>query len=478
MPEGDLTVVVFHGALSGTTTAELRFLRDCEESNLHCYEYDGEAAFDPGALAWAGQRDPLLVLRIQELGDFPDALSKLAGLCSRGNVTLRLLTTVRTERLKVVEASAPGRVEPVLVPDRLKDEEIREVLSVLSRNHRLNVFAGRMVAAQVGFFSKEHHRSLIDGLAAATLGSGFVERIRDEYRGIVESRDLEIAKLLLLAAELGHGLPEGLAARTLGRSSADIARALDHDNLGSFGLVDQGLLRPRHTSLAARVSREFLVREERYDLSWRLALTLAPYVSRSTISARTRPARLAGQLMDAQRVFGWFGRDLTEQWYESLYAAYSWNSRYWEQRALAECEDPQPRYEMAEAWAREGIAKHRDPFSLNTLGTVLLRRAISTRSLDQELFYMGLDKVAEAREGLRRPSEHPYVTALSYIRRAYRLTSDDGDFRERLAQSFAVWEEYCRESPSWRSPQARKLMLEHIDGFRRATRGKEGAGAV
>jgi hypothetical protein len=468
LPTNGLSVVTFYGGLSGTTTAELRFLHDCEAAGLHCWEYSGDAAFDPTALIWIAQRDPTLMIRIEELSDFTGALSRLAGSCKEAGVTLRLVTSVRPERLSVIEEAAPGMTTSIPVPDRLKDEEIRRLISTLREHHRLNLLSEYKKNEQFRFFLVDHRRSLIDGLAAASQGRGFFERLSEEYDRVgSDLRDL--ADVVLLASDLGYPLPQNVVARALGMSMADITYAVKEGTLGGLATADRGLLRPRYRGLGSKVFRDRLVGDRRFEISRRLALAFSPYVSRSAIAARTRSTRIVGQLMDAERIFGWFGRLRTEDWYESLYDAYHWNSRYWEQRALAECQDSEPRYEMAEAWAHEAIARHRDSYSLNTLGTVLLRRSTASSSLDEDLFFIGLEKVADAKMHLKRPSEHPYVTALSYLRRAYRLASGAGPVQLRLSRAFNQWAEDARRSDAWESsPRARMLLEGQIEEFLRS----------
>lgn len=467
MPADQLTVLAFTGLLSGASTSELRFLSDCQDAGLHPYEHDGEAAFDPAALVWMARRDPQLIIRVPELSDFGDALSRLREMCISAKVTLRLVTTSRPERISFIEEAAEDSFRRVSVPSRLRDREIRAVIDALDRNNRLNIIGPLTPVGRFKFFRDAHKRDLVDGIAAATLGSGFVERIAAEYAKTAGTGDAEIAELIVLAADTGYALPEGVVARTLRRHAADIAKVIAGDVLGSFVVMDGGFVRARHPSLAARIGREYLTRERRYDLSLRLAEALAPYVSPATISARTRATRIVAQLMDGQRVFGWFGRTLTDEWYEGLGNSYGWNSRYWEQRALAECEDSEPRYDRAESWAREAVTKHQDPYSLNTLGTVQLRRSLSGGAFDEEKFFAGLANVDEARRSLKRPSEHPYVTALSYIRRAYRLTEGQDDLRRRISRLFDDWVEEARNSASWRSRRGQRAIREQMQALSR-----------
>ncbi len=468
MPDNAVTVVAFVGSLSGTTTAELRYLKTCEDAGLQCFEYDANAAFSPPALTYAYQRDPALVCRLVDLADFGTALEGLVEACQKAGVTCRVVTAVRDDRLPTLAAAAGAALKVVEVADRLRDREIRSMLQTLERHDRLNVLRQMQPAERFGFFVKQHRRSLFESLAAASGGRGFLRRVRALYEDAVAADERELASLILIMSELGYPIPEGVAARALGRSASSVEQVLERQPLLGLAVIDRGLVSARQRSLAARISRDVVPAELRYPLTARLAQALSPYVSPSTIHARTRAVRIVARLMDAQVVFNWFGSDVTDAWYEGIKGDYGWNARFWEQRALAECLSDDPRFERAESWAREAVARHHDAYSLNTLGTVLLRRSTSG-SLDEELLRTGLAQVAEAAQALRRPSEHPYVTAFSYLRRAYRL-GDEGE-RRRLRAVYNGWADDARHSSAWRLVSTRQLIEEHMTAFLVAATG-------
>lgn len=89
------------------------------------------------------------------------------------------------------------------------------------------------------------------------------------------------------------------------------------------------------------------------------------------IQARTLPFKLARAFMNSELVEQLVEPNEVDPWYERLREEYDWHARYGEQRALAMHSD----YDRALSYASRGVARHRDAFSLNTLGTVLMRRA-------------------------------------------------------------------------------------------------------
>ena len=87
--------------------------------------------------------------------------------------------------------------------------------------------------------------------------------------------------------------------------------------------------------------------------------------------------------------------------------------------------------------------------SLNTLATVLLRRSVATTHLDEDTFFDGLAVVDDARRASAdRVTEHPYVTAFSYLRRGRRLARDAA-LRQRVDQVFNFWRLEVEASLAW-----------------------------
>jgi hypothetical protein len=445
-PDGQRRLIAFSGGFSGTSTAELRFIREAEKQGLRCLEYDGEYAFNPAAVAWVAQRDPKLLLRISDLDDFPVALTELFNIAAKREIALRVVTSLRSDRVRVLENAAGDALHLITVPDQLRDREINSLLATLERHHRLNTLNELSLKERFTHFSQAARRSLVDGLSCASSGRGFIARYRAEYSAKRSELASDVLDLVILTSEIGYAAPIGIIARAVGKAQREIAELI-HDGGPVERLIylERGLIRPRQASLAARLSQEQIKRDRRYELCLVLAKNMAPFINPATIAARTRYTRTVGQLMDGQRIYRWFGREGAEQWFVDLYDEYSWNSRYWEQRALAELEDPEPRYEKAEAWAHEAIAKHRDPFSLNTLATVLMRSSTAGKPLDYDVFESGLQAAEDARRAAH-PSEHPYTTAMFYLRRAYKLASDDATKRH-LRRAFNNWYQLAIESP-------------------------------
>lgn len=456
-PEAGLRAIVFHGELSGTTTAELRFLKGLEDAGVEFLEHRGDSAFDPEAVHRMATMGMRKVLRIPDLDEFPEQVRRLRLLTEDSGTPLVIVTSVRSSRLHVLRPQLGDALLSVHVSGTLRDSEIEALLQTLKANNRENRLAGMSTSEKRQLIVQEHRRNLLDSLAAISRGRAFSDRYLE---ALSEVRDAEAATVLglsLISGELGFDLPEGVAARAAHLPISRVREIADGNELGRLVVRSVSGIGPRHKGLAARASTAHLDGDRRFRLSRDLAIALSTYITPSAITARTREARLVARLMDASRVVGALGAARADEWYSSLEDHFGWNSRFWEQRALAEISCSVPRYERAESWARQGVAKHSDPFSLNTLATVLLRRATSGSGLDEDLFFEGLRAADDARRELRgRDSEHPFVTALHYLALGKRKARGDTDLSRRIDVFFNQWHRAARESELWTIPEYRR----------------------
>ena len=463
----ELSVLAFVGTFSGTTTVELRFLHDSECSGYTVRQFDSDAAFNVNSLVWAAKRDSKLLLRISDLHDFGTELERLRRAVKHADVPLRLVTTLRSSRLPHLEAALGSALTVVPVSGRLRDTEIDGLINALSKHDRLALISKLKPNPRRDYFRVTHKRDMIEALAELSQGRGFTDRVIADLDEAVKFGDGSLSDIVMISAEIGYPIPVAIASRAIGCGVAEVRSAINDGELSALVIIDRNLIIPRQWTLTARVSTQVRDTNRRFNVAQSLAKALAPYQSKQTISQRTRPARIIAQLMDADRIHDWFGTNRSNEWYESLYSEYSWNSRYWEQRALAEARDAAPRWEKAHSWASEAVSQHADAYSLNTLGHVLIQRALAERRLDLDLFYSGLAQVKEAEKVMRRPTGHPYVTALASLRRAYVHPSVNDAERQRLRGTFNRWAEDARNSQSWSVASAQAPIQSQIEKFLR-----------
>ncbi len=140
-----------------------------------------------------------------------------------------------------------------------------------------------------------------------------------------------------------------------------------------------------------------------------IANALAPRVNRRAIMRRTPEARLAGRLFDYDTVVQQYLGEKAELFYIEVQAAWEWNSRYWEQRALLKSET-----DMAAAlqYARHAVAIELHPFPLTTLGKLLFNNMEEPggRNVNFEEGFDRLSAAIEIETKRMRSSVHPFLT--------------------------------------------------------------------
>lgn len=209
---------------------------------------------------------------------------------------------------------------------------------------------------------------------------------------------------------------------------------------------DGDFVLPLHPAVGERLLG-YLSRERRPLLAAlfrSLALALAPYVNRQTIIDRSPEARLAGRLFNAERVVRPLLREKAQDFYQVVQAAWQWNSRYWEQRAIL---TQDTNIDHAIQFARHAVAIEEHPFPKTTLASLIVRKMELGRGPDEVLFdetYSLLESALrdEASRGWR-PTPHPYSVlfhAISvFLKSGGQLTAKRENWiRDRI--------EYCNRS--------------------------------
>ena len=178
-------------------------------------------------------------------------------------------------------------------------------------------------------------------------------------------------------------------------------------------------------------------------------LTLAPYITIQTIRQRTLPYLIVRRLMDQEVVFDWVGRDHAREWYENLLSGYDWDARYWEQRALAEARLHS--FAKARSFAEEALRIQRHPFTLNTLGTVLMRMAVAHfepgSAESKNVLWEGIGYLRQSRDDREWRHEHPYTSFFTWALRFAETAYKGGPVEERLSAEWQRWMNAAERAP-------------------------------
>jgi hypothetical protein len=244
--------------------------------------------------------------------------------------------------------------------------------------------------------------------------------------------------------------PQGLQARIL--ASAVRGITLSSLDYGKCSLPvttspesDQFVL-PMNATIAVQLV-ELMAREKAtrlFDTFVRLGKALAPYVTRRTIMQQTAEARLAGRLFDADKVVRPLLGELADDFYEACKETWQWNSRYWEQRALALVTTD---LRVAVQHARHAVAIEKHPFPMTTLANLLMTQVEqqpdpSTAKNFEEAFDLLRSAIDwEANSGRRR-TKHAFFVLLrgvkSHLERGHALSRRQFEFVNAVCEDVAV----------------------------------------
>jgi hypothetical protein len=139
------------------------------------------------------------------------------------------------------------------------------------------------------------------------------------------------------------------------------------------------LVVPARTSVSERVVEVLKERHQEIleDVITEMATELATRVTRAEIAKRTPASKLAGGLLDFDRVVQKFIDNKAEHFYEAIKDVWSWNSRYWEQLSLLKLDryfqsrNDEALLQEAIQNARYAYSIERHPLSLTTLAKAL-----------------------------------------------------------------------------------------------------------
>jgi hypothetical protein len=447
---------------SGKSTALLRLARLLISSGEEVFLFRGEQALDVDAIVWWLERSPHTVLAFDGIADFILSISRLIDDTHDRNIRLRAIAAENSRRMKEVYS----KIEPDVLQagngldlTLMTDTDISALIGKLRSAGRLGRITNYSPAQQQRYFRSEHGRQLASAMAQLEGGRGFRDRLTMEYRGIEDTIDRDIYVASCITYAYGQAAPIPIVAGAAGVRSSEVIRRCSIDPLVNVVGIAGAKVKPRHRLLAQILVRDVFERDVMFQGSLALARQLAPYLSPASIRQRTVYHLIARQLMDHESLTGSIGQGMLRTWYSELEDMYDWNARFWEQRALAETLGRQ--FDRAESYAAKSVSLHRDPFTLNTLGTVLMRKAVRWFDPDsdaaRDAFWRGVASLEESREVALRMGtefEHPYFTFFAYaLEFAFNgPTVRASNFSERLKREWRRWSEWASSATPFRAP--------------------------
>ena len=440
---------------TGKSTILLRVAQTLIGLGVRPFLFRADEGIDVEAVVHWLRTVPRTVLLFDDCADFARAIQRLSETCREENVRLLAFGTERTGRIRAIRDAISStflRPDPPYVSGRLSDSDIGTLLDKLNSRGRLGHITRFSPDRQRSYFMQTAGRRLFEGMAGLEGGLGFNLKVRRDYDNLSSDSGRVAYAAACIAYELGVALPPGTACEVAGMRTRELVAFVEADGADLLELT-RGGLRPPHRITASLLVR-LLPRPVRFSITLSTIKALARHVDRQAISSMTRPYRLVRQLMDQETVVRHVGRERASEWYDQIREEYSWNSRYWEQRALLESRLGD--HTAARSYAERALRIQAHPFTFNTLGTVLMRIAIDRN--DVQTLLAAIENLERARKTPNwEASEHPYVRFFTSIIRFGQTWGLDS-IPQRVRSTWTSWFREASSTPAFSHAGGRSLL--------------------
>lgn len=454
-------LVLLKGTLyGGKSTTALRVAKRFADENWNVYTYQGEENIDSRATIGAISKYPNTLLLVDDAGLYSASIIELVENARSRGVALHLIAIDRTGPAS--RLMRHSLFEEFTCPVKLDKVELDAYINLLRSRDLLNETWRRKKPGEFSTSAKADYVSIIND---CTIGHSLTRRASIDVRSL-ESETLKSALLLAcIFSRVSRGVDLSMAASSLRMSPQELEDEVRlSPAMDSIVRIERGVLRPRHHRLAELLIDSDLLRSSSLSTVIEFARALAARVDPGAIKNNTKYYRMAATLLDHEELAKLVGRNDVEAVYEAIEPEFTWNSRYWEQRALGAAK--RVRFEEASEWARRAVNVHRDAYSLNTYATVLFKYVDSGQVHNDQLSQIvdwAIEAVTEARKTSRDDSEYPYVNFLTRAPFLYGLALDGKLHNyntQQLVAAYTEWERMAIESKAFNYEGGRKKLTD------------------
>lgn len=453
---------------SGKSTLALRVARLFEQKNWNVFVFQGDGDIDVDATLAGIRNYPNTFLLVDDAGLFAKGVLHLIDEAESRSIALHLLCVdrdgpaTRLRRHSVLKEFACNV--------RMPNSELESYIQLLDSRDLLNQ---QWRTKSPREFHEQLGSDFVSIISRCVVGQTFENRVRREM-GRVGDTSLRSALLLsCIFSRVSKGVDTALVARTLGLEMRELITSIERSNgLSSLVRINDQAIRPRHHRLA-----EALFDSQAFDghsthVLSDFAKVLSSRVDPGAIRKNTRYYRMAVRILDHELLNKLVGSNRVDEIYEAIEVEYTWNSRYWEQRALAA--SARFHYEDAVAWSDTALSVYRDAYSLNTSAAILFKYLRSPSIPSDRLSGVAsraISRVTEARDMSREDSEYPFVTFLHNAPHLLRLARDErisGLGSQEVIEKWRTWYVMASESIALNYPDGTKKLRTFERAWRKA----------
>ncbi|MCO1736114.1 hypothetical protein FA467_01815 [Pseudomonas aeruginosa] len=435
-------LLISGGPVSGKTTAAYRAAYELSMRGIDVLLFRGEQYFDESKLIEYLKYKPNTILLFDDCADHSGGFRTICEMLEGQSLyKVRVVATCESNRRRAVLADMlKGEVKELSL-DPLSKTDFRAIYKKRSEKGRLGRCSGFPVNDAYKEFRSSYGSKLLEWLESLENSLQYREAIESAFKGSSNGNYMVRNILCLVSAvhRFGYSLPFFIVDPYL--KNGFLEGLLSED--GPLSLVahtDGNGLRLRSKVFSEYVWNR-LSEDERYRWLLALANELAPLVVPATISKRTLPYLILKNIMHWESLKRDLGAKRADGWYSQIEKTFSWNARFWEQRALLASD--MDLESKAYSYAKQAISLHgSDAFPHTTLGKICLKIGVTRKdSVGVERFWEGVESLLRSREIALSSGiewEHPYVTFFTYALRAKSLVSFDGE-DYRLNQTWSEW---------------------------------------
>ncbi|MEJ2607388.1 MAG: hypothetical protein P8Z41_12030, partial [Anaerolineales bacterium] len=122
------------------------------------------------------------------------------------------------------------------------------------------------------------------------------------------------------------------------------------------------------------------------------------------------------------------------------------------------------RYPRARSFAERAVDVFDDPFTRNTLGTIILKTAIDYADHEykeaERLYWEGVNELRASKRAARRTFEHPFVTFFSHTIRYFEKGPYAGPIPDDVRREWDQWMQDAQQARVFRHPIVQQSLTD------------------